>query len=162
MRLVFGVVDISYSDASGGAATTTGHVAEILESRYHVMETFYVAREDKIADSLADSLSNAIADVVSGARRNSDPFQDGMRDIEREFRDFLDANEMSRIVAGLSEGESAAFDWSKTFSSAANAGVRSRFKNRTGNDRSPRPVFVDTGLFQESFRAWVEAPPKES
>lgn len=160
MKLVMGVVDIAYSDAQSGNKTT-GEVAQILENKYHVMETFYVVREDKIADYLAGSLSNAIADAVSGRRSNQSPFDDGMRDIEAEFRDFLDANEMSRLVAGLSEGESAAFDWSKTFSSAANAGVRSRFKNRQNNNGGPRPVFVDTGLYQESFRAWVEAPPKE-
>ncbi len=184
MKLVMGVVDVAYSDANSGGATTTGEVAQILEDKYHVMETFLVTREEKIAEWLADSMGNAIADLVSGGRPNRDPFHDAMKDIEAEFRSFLDANEMAHLVAGLSEGESAAFDWSRTFNSAANQGVSHRFKDvnnraikggkllsaamagklgkRTqARARGPRPAFIDTGLYQASFIAWVEAPPKE-
>ena len=184
MKLVMGVVDVAYSDANSGGASTTGEVAQILEDKYHVMETFLVTREEKIAEWLADGLADEIADVVSGKPPSRDPFKGATQQIEAEFRAFLDANEMAHLVAGLSEGESAAFDWSRTFNSAANRGVSHRFKDVNNRalkggkllsaaiagklgrrvkikPRGPRPAFIDTGLYQASFTAWIEAPPKE-
>ena len=156
VNLILGVLDVAYSDAHGkSGATTTGEVAHILEDNYHVMETFYVSRQEKIANWLAESVAKAIETMVETGRHVAPTFEAEQK-IETEFRTFLDRNEMSMLVKGLSEGESAAFNWNKTFSSAGNRGVNHRKKNPYSKKNKSRPVFIDTGLYQASFRAWIE------
>ena len=103
MELVLGVLDVAYSDASAGGATTTGEVAQILEDRYHVMMTFYESRKEKIDGWLAQSVANAIETMVSSGRHVSLTF-DAEQMIEAEFRAFLSANEMGRL-SFLTEAE---------------------------------------------------------
>ena len=159
MKLILGVKNVSYGDAHGKDVKTTGEVAQILEDKYHVMETFYVSREDKIIQWLAESLSNSIKDLVSGHRANTDPFYGATQKIEAEFRDFLDANEMTHLVAGLSEGELARFVGGK-FTGAAKRGVSHRKKKPYAKSNPSRAAFVDTGLYQQSFSASVQTGVK--
>lgn len=155
MDLILGVIDVAYSDQSGAGANTTAEVAQILENRYAVMATFYYSRQDKIAEWLAESVANAIEmTVVAG--RNMSPTFEAEQNIEAEFRAFLDADEMSKMVAGLSEGELAALGPGANFSGAAQAGVNHRKKHPYSSKNKARPAFIDTGLYQQSFRAWIE------
>lgn len=143
MTLNLGVLDVAYGGDKG--AQTTGEVAEALEARYHVMEIFFELRRDKIANLLAEGMATQIADLMSGMRPNRDPFADIMQDIEVEFRAFLDADEIQKLMPLTQQV------------TAAQMGVSKRFKdpnNRKG-ERDARPAFIDTGLFQASFRAWV-------
>ena len=70
MKLIFGVVDVAYTHATGddvtASAKTTGDVAEILEDKYDVMGTFFELRKDKIATILADSMGKALQDLIAG------------------------------------------------------------------------------------------------
>jgi hypothetical protein len=156
VKLNLGVLEVSYSDAHGkSGASDTGTVAEILEQRYHVMETFYESRKEKIAEWLAEAISDQIADIVSGGRPNRDPFYAAMQNIEAEFRAFLDANEMAHIVSSLSEAERDYFIGSTGgFTGAGARGVNHRKKKPYSKDNAARPVFVDTSLYQQSFRSW--------
>ena len=157
MKLELGVLDVAYSGANGKSGTdTTGEVAEVLEAKYYVMETFFELRRDEIADWLAESVADEIENVMNGNRPNFTPTMAAEQKIEAEFRAFLDAGEMSKLVGSLSEGESAAFDWSKTFDSAGKRGVNHRKKAGVNKNNAARPAFIDTGLYQTSFRAWVE------
>jgi hypothetical protein len=152
-KLVLGVVDVAYSDGEG--AKTTGDVAGYLEDEYHIMRTFLEIYEDKIGDFLADAMvgeieslaqgkpvtifgkdiSTQLGDrVISGASVNGK--------IEESFRDFLDSRE-----------------WKQTSGQAVDAadqGVSHR-KKQPYKKRDARPEFVDTGLYQASFRAWIES-----
>ena len=141
----------AYSDAHSGAKTT-GEVAEILEKRFGVMETFYVARQEQIGNMLAESVVNAIETLVTTGRHVNPTFG-GAQKIEAEFRAFLDKNEMAKLVAGLSEGERAAL--SGTFDGAGKSGVSHRKKHPYAAKNKSRPAFVDTGLFRSAFRAWL-------
>ncbi len=155
MDLVLGVLDVAYSDASAGGATTTGEVAQILEDRYHVMMTFYESRKEKIDGWLAQSVANAIETMVSSGRHVSLTF-DAEQMIEAEFRAFLSANEMGRL-SFLTEAERDYYlTHAPTFTGAANAGVSHRLKHPYAKKNKPRPVFIDTGLYQASFRAWTK------
>ena len=152
--LNLGVIEVAYSDASGGGAKTTGDVAQILEDKYHVMMTFYETRKDKIDDWLAGSVADAV-DILVSTGRNVMPTLEAEQKIETEFRAFLDANEMGTL-SFLSEAEREYFlANSPAYTGAANAGVSHRKKNPYAKKNKPRPVFVDTGLYQDSFRAWV-------
>ena len=154
MKLVLGVLDVAYSDAQSGAKTT-GDVAEILEQKYHPMETFYEARKTQIADYLAQSVVDAIEVVVRGGRHVQPTFA-GAQKIEAEFRAFLSANEMGKL-GFLSDAEREyTLTHAPKYTGAAQAGVSHRKKHPYAAKNKARPVFIDTGLYQASFRAYTE------
>ena len=137
MKLVLGVVNVAYA---GKDSTTTGEVAQHLEDKYHIMRIFYEIKEEKIAQIVADALAGSFKTIAQGGKING--VQVGK--IDRLFRHFLEANEMSRILPHEVV--------------AATGGVSHRFKdamNRSGK-RGSRPAFIDTGLYSASFRAWLE------
>lgn len=152
--LVFGVLEVAYSDAHGpaGGPTTTGDVAQILEDRYHVMQTFFDLRKGRIAEFLADGMATAIQNLVAGrptlgsAVRNGNPMFDAAQRIEHEFRSFLDANEMQKLAIALTGAP---------ISAAASKGVNHRKKHPYAKKNRGRPAFIDTGLYRSSFRALV-------
>lgn len=156
MKLALGVLDVAYSDASAKGASTTGEVAEILEDRFHIMETFYELYADFIADELASSVANAIDSARLGAPSNLKPTAEAEQAIEAKFRSFLDRDEMSKLIAGLSPELRAALGASGNFGGAGAAGVNHRKKHPYSSKNPARPAFIDSGLFRESFRAWVE------
>lgn len=157
MKLVLGVLDVGYSDAHGrDGGKTTGDVAEILESRYHVMEAFYESRKEKIDDWLAGSVANAIETLIETGR-NVMPTFEAEQKIEAEFRAFLSSNEMAKMLADLTQSERDYFLGSTGgFMGAADAGVSHRKKNPYSRKNKARPAFIDTGLYQSSMRAWLE------
>lgn len=153
--LTFGVLEIAYSDAHGpgsGGTTTTGDVAEILERRYGVMQTFYDLRKGRIAEFLADGMASALQNLVAGRRMDtgSAMYGAGQR-IEHEFRAFLDANEMQKLALALAGPEIV----NPNLSAAAARGVNHRRKHPYAKKNKPRPAFIDTGLYRASFRALV-------
>ena len=154
MDLALGVAVTPYDDDS---SKTTLDVARILEAKYNVMATFYYAREGVIAEWLAQSAKDAIRKLMKGEVPDK-IFADAEGKIEESFRDFLDAGEMATIFKGLTESEAAYFVASTGgFTGAAEAGVRHRFLHPYASSNKPRPAFIDTGLYQSSFRAWMEA-----
>lgn len=143
--LHLGVLDVGYTDAQG--TTTTGDVAEILESRYHIMRTFVELKEDLIARVLVDQVAGAIESIAQGKRMTPD-WKPSMGKIEEAFRDFIDSGEMqtqfTSFAQTLPEGLTI---------QAAAEGINHRMKDPdTGTSRV---AFKDTGLYQASFRAWV-------
>lgn len=164
LSLNLGVLDVQYSDATGNGTTSTGKVAAILEARYGVMQSFFDSRKDQIAGWLADSMAESIemlvkgGTAIAGSGKSSTRFSlrgqqrtltsehgsltyGADQKIENAFREFLDADELSKLSAGLS--------------AAATAGQSKRFKSGHTPKRRPRPAFIDTGLYRTSFRAWT-------
>ena len=137
--LHLGVTDIPYSTGQ-----TTGDVAEILEGKYEVMGHFARAHETGIAADLEGSLEGELENILLGAPRSSDPFAGAADKIEHRFRQFLSLKEMDRLgVPGVP-------------TAASLAGYSKRFKQKQKKSRGPRPSFIDTGLYQRSFKAWVD------
>jgi hypothetical protein len=153
VELALGVAVTNYDDGSG---KTTLDVARILEAKYSVMGTFYYTREKKIAEWLAQSARDAIRELSHG-RVKEKIFAGAEQKIEESFRDFLDASEMATIFSGLTASEAAYFIASTGgFTGAAEARARHRFLHPYASTNKPRPAFIDTGLYQSSFRAWIE------
>lgn len=129
--------------ASGGSGsqTTTGFVAEVLEKKYHVIETYYDLHELEIADSLAESVAGALENLVMGGPP-IDPTAEAASGIEKGFKTYLESGEI----------EGTATPGVPT--RAALHGVSHRFKGKNSGVR--RPSFIDTGLYESSFKAWTE------
>jgi len=139
MKLSLGVENAAYSDPDAKGATTTWEVAEILEKKYHVMEVFYELNAQKIADQLAAGMAKQLRTLNAGAPRPRAVLPGTMEKIGSDFRRYLDANEWESIT-----GQRIA---------AAHNGDQLRFKKK----KKARPAFIDTGLYQSNFRAFVKS-----
>ncbi|HUW79728.1 MAG TPA: hypothetical protein VMV54_02390, partial [Acidocella sp.] len=64
MQLVLGVLDVAYSNGDEKGVKTTSQVAQTLEDKYHVMETFFEMRKQKIGAVLSNSVANSIENMV--------------------------------------------------------------------------------------------------
>lgn len=120
--------------------TTTGEVADILEAKYGVMEMFFEEYAPKLADNLAEAMVGTLETMIMGGPSPDNPFAEGEAEIETDFKHALDAKFMDGLAAGVP-------------TKAALKGVNHRLKIKKGN---PRPSFIDTGLYQANFRAWIE------
>lgn len=136
VKLHFGVVEIPYDNSSD--AVTTGDVAEWLEENYEVLETFYQKEGVKISNLLDESLAGHLENVLAGAPSSGDPFAEACSEIHHMFVAFLTTMQMN--------GEPGV----PTMRSLK--GVSKRLKKKKG---SPRPSFIDTGLYMAAMRAWV-------
>lgn len=142
MRLNLGVLDVAYGDAEGAA--TTGEVAESLEKRYGVMGAFAGAKEGRIADWLAEATADALLDLLMRGKAPRKPFLGAEQKIESSFREFLFSYEVEQ------------------FTGPTEAALQGRTKRRKSGYGPRRPSFVDTSLYANSFRAWVEGFEKSA
>lgn len=136
--LHLGVIDVPYARRGG---KTTGDVAEILEAKYHVMEMFYQQNEVFVAKSLEKSVAGTLESLLLGAPLSIDAFGAGTSRIEDRFKQFLSRREIERL------------SYPGVPTQAALKGVSHRLKGKRSGRR--RPSFIDTGLYQSSFKAWV-------
>lgn len=147
--LHLGVADVPYSDApqpdkSSKTATpneTTGDVAERLEDKYHIMQIFYEQHKADIAKALEGSLAGALENLLMGGPSNVAAFGAATSQIETLFKKFLTDKEM----------DSLGFPGIPT--KASLLGISHRFKGKRG---PPRPSFIDTGLYETSFKSWMD------
>lgn len=137
--LHLGVTELPY--AHGGKST--GDVAKILEDKYHIFEHFWQLHQDKIVAELGDAVVGAFESVVMGAPPPADPHAAAMTEVQQMFNVFLDQREMDALgYPGIP-------------TAASLAGVNHRLKRPYRKRNKSRPSFVDTGLLENSMRAWV-------
>jgi hypothetical protein len=127
-----------------GEGKTTVEVANELESRYHIVETFWEMEEDKFIEVLEDAFADDIEEVMQmGQIPKTGGISDKETDkIEARFRNYLTNKRFDGVIAGVP-------------TLAAQRGV-SHLKQHPYAKRGPRPSFIDTGMYMRSFRAWVE------
>lgn len=166
MIIHFGVIDVPYSGpadtprrsvtrrrpdgstesytAPAAGAETTGDVATWLEDEYHVMEVFLEERRPKIEDAMAESIRGAFESLLLGGPIDATPFAQGESEVGALFRAFLSERGMDAVgVPGVP-------------TKAAMKGVNHRLKHPYAKSNRERPSFIDTGLYQASFRVWVD------
>jgi hypothetical protein len=123
---------------------TTGTIAHILEDRYGIMRVFYDQNKSTVISMIEDALAGAIKNVLAGGPPTIEPAAQGMQQIASMFKHDLS----QRRFDGLTSP-------GKTPTAAAMRGVSHRFK-RPYVRRPSRPSFIDTGLYQASFKAWID------
>lgn len=138
-----GTVETFTAAPSGGE--TTGDVAEILEAKYHVIELYYEeVGEELIAKALEHSAAGAIENLLLGApAAGLSLTAEAESWIEGAFRLFLDQRELDGVEPGVA-------------TAAARRGVNHRLKHPYAKGNKERPSFVDTGIYQTSFKAWFD------
>jgi len=151
-KLYLGVIDQPYTNAtympgSKKSTATTGMVAEWLENKYHIMEHFWQIYGESskavIPGLLLKSLTRTVNTLLISKRapRQINPFGTATGEIEVLFKQMLDAKELDTLgYPGIPTKQ-------------ALIGYSNRFKRRRG---PVRPSFIDTGLYQASFKAWVD------
>ncbi|QGZ66876.1 hypothetical protein FAZ98_31720 [Paraburkholderia acidisoli] len=119
------------------------------------MRTFLELHEDEIGDFLANAMADEIESLAQGkpvipfASRDvtttlGDRVIEGQSvngRIEEAFRDYLDSREWQTTSGQTID--------------AADAGVSHKKKHPNSSKNKARAAFVDTGLYQASFRAWL-------
>jgi hypothetical protein len=138
--LNLGVIDLPYA---GKNSIGTIDVAKKLEADYGVMGAFVELHLDDIAKNLELSVNDAIDSLMNGAPASLNPFGDAESQIEKLFKSqFLEQGEIESMgIAGV-----------PTQASIERRSLR--MKNKVG--KSKRPSFVDTGLYESAFKAWVD------
>jgi hypothetical protein len=136
--------ELSPSQESYGQGKTTGEVAEELEEKYHIVETFWAQEEDNFVELIEEAFADDIEDIMQMAHV---PKRRGISDketdkIEAKFRQNLSQRRYDGVISGVP-------------TIAAQRGV-SHLRQHPYAKRGPRPSFIDTGMYQRSFRAWVE------
>ncbi|EEE1090841.1 hypothetical protein B9M44_005386, partial [Salmonella enterica subsp. enterica serovar Beaudesert] len=84
-------MDIPYENEN----TTTGDVAEILEGRYRIMQTFFDRHGEEIAQMMSNDLAAGLENMLAGAPLPADPFAESMSQVHHLFVAFLDNEEMN-------------------------------------------------------------------
>lgn len=154
--LRLGVVEIPYADTETVTSgkrrkykvrkvkgTTTGDVADYLEAKYHVVETFYEFHETDIAAALEAEMQIQVDNLMMGGPVRALNLLGATEKIKNMFDNFLSSGEMEHAgIPGVP-------------TKAALAGIRHGFK-RPRSNKEPRPSFVDTGMYRDSFTVEVE------
>jgi hypothetical protein len=122
---------------------STGDVADILEAKYGVMGAFLETHGQEVGDLIATSMANSLEDLMRGAPSGGNSFASAESAIENAFKTFLSSGEAER--AGISGVPTQ----------AALKGVNHRLKHPYAKANPPRTSFIDTGLYENSFKAWV-------
>ena len=113
-------------------------VANILEAKYGIVQTFTDVHNEDIREILTDAFKDTIIKTFSERKKfSSDRMVQYMKSrtdqIEKLFRSFLDNEETGESVEAANKG------------------------NRTGRkSKTPRAPFIDTGIYRASFRCWAD------
>jgi hypothetical protein len=164
LTLNLGIIDVPYANAaqpervpqakkgkankpvkpkSANGGQTTGDVAEILESKYGVMDTFAFAHMPDIAKELEGSLAGALETMMMGGGASPNPFASAETAITAMFKNFLATGAIEHMgVEGVP-------------TQAALDGVNHRLKHPYAKSNPRRESFVDTGMYQSHFVAWM-------
>jgi hypothetical protein len=133
---------LSRTQQEYGRGKTTNQVAQELENKYDVVETFFNMEADKlivpiIETAYADALELRLSGLPTGAILKH---EDAAR-IETRFRRNLSGRKYDGVIRGV-----------PTLTSLRGVS-HLRKKPESG---VPRPSFIDTGMYQRSFTVWME------
>lgn len=146
MKVVLGVLDTPHMEYLHGvppkdSGITTGDVAEILESKYRIMQTFADMRKGEIAKAVKEAVSLKIKEEIRGLKTPVDHLARAFGQIEHSFKDFIVTQQMDGRVTGVP-------------TMASLMGVNHRLKHPYASSNPQRPSFVDTGQYVAAFKAW--------
>jgi hypothetical protein len=124
---------------------STGEVAEYLEKKYRVMGNFFDAHKADIVGVLEETIGDSLESLLMGAPAQSNSMAAASSQIETLFHRFISNAEMEtgEFVGGVP-------------TLAALRGVNHRLADPYAEGNPRRPSFKDTGLYDASFKAWID------
>jgi hypothetical protein len=123
---------------------TTGDIAEILEAKYGVMDTFAFARLPDIAKELESSIAGALETLMMGGSPDPNPFRAAESAVTAMFKQFLATGAIEHMgIQGVP-------------TQAALKGVNHRLNHPYAKSNPRRESFVDTGGYSNHFIAWID------
>jgi hypothetical protein len=138
--LHLGVLDVPYARAKG---KTTGDVAEILEARYGIMRAFWQRNRQAYLDALVGGSVEDLEARLQGRSARANP-KSTLEKMRHDFRVFISQRQVEQVgLKGVP-------------TEAALKGVSHRLKHPYAKRNPRRPSFRDTGLYEASFRAWID------
>lgn len=165
MRIYFGVIDHPYAyeqqrlskkgkplkrGQKVTSSVTTGEVAEHLEEKYHLFESYYAANQEFVDGEIIKSLEGSIESLMLGAPPTNDPFGAATSVIEDSIKRVIISNEFDWLVDNVPTAASGRVP------SIRQGGVNHRLAHPYARSNPPRPSFVDTGNFESSIKVWIE------
>lgn len=129
-----------------GEATTktTGDVAQILEAKYGVLDSFVYARLPNIAKALEESLAGELETMMMGGKPSGNPFQAAESAITTMMKQFISSMDIEHVgLQGVP-------------TQAALDGVNHRLNHPYAKGNPQRPSFMDTTLYWQSLTAWFK------
>ncbi len=134
---------LTRSQEGYGQGKTTLEVAADLEAKYKIVETFWEMEEDDFVEMLEDAFADTIEEVMTVEKVSKKGVSIKETDkIEAKFRQNLANRRYDGVISGVP-------------TTASQRGV-SHLRQHPYAKRAPRPSFIDTGMYQRSFRVWVE------
>jgi hypothetical protein len=129
---------------SNAATKTIGDVAEILEEKYGVLDTFAFARLPDIAHELEESIAGELENLLMGAPPSGNPFNGAESAITTMMKKFISSQAIEHMgVDGVP-------------TQAALSGVNHRLKHPYAKANERRPSFMDTTLYWQHLIAWID------
>lgn len=131
-----------------GRGKTTGDVAEILEGKYGIVQVFWRNHRQRIANALTKAMADSLPDMLGGTRLTAHIFDATMSQVAHQFKRYLNTGEVERSgIPGVP-------------TQAALRGVSHR-RAHPYRKRAPRRSFIDSGLYEASFEAWIDGWEQE-
>jgi hypothetical protein len=126
---------------------TAQKVAEILENKYDIVETFSAIYDEEISNIMKDGVSQVANNLLSGGKGTTTASMKNLmkpytNEVQNLFRQFLDHEEMNGLIEGVP--------------TAAAMGGKLRGRGKVSRGGKQRPSFVNTGIYRASFRAWAD------
>ena len=129
---------------SDAGTKSTGEVAEILEEKYGILETFAFARLPDIAKELENSIAGELENMLMGAPASGNPFQGAESAITTMMKQFIASQAIEHMgIEGVP-------------TQAAIDGVNHRLKRPYVKANPRRPSFIDTSLYMDSMTCWFD------
>ena len=148
MELHFGQIVVPYPEG-----VTSVDVARKLEENYGLKATFYRIKQHQIESQYTQAILDMLKDAVRGVPIHPDPniaFGKANDAVTQMFRDMLNKRGFDGIVDGAP-------------TLRAEMGISRRFKSgfttkkiKGKQVRISRPSFIDTQLYRNSSKTWVE------
>lgn len=134
---------LSPSQKAYGQGKTTLQVAKELEDKYGIVETFADMNHDYFTGLFEDIFLDQFEEVVAMKKPSKTGITNKQTDkIEAKFRESLSKQKYDGVIPGVP-------------TLASLRGV-SHLRQHPYAKSAPRPSFIDTGMYQRSFRAWIE------
>lgn len=155
ITLHLGVIDLPYVEQESkgkskkkqkksAVTKTTGEVAEILEEKYGVLDTFAFARLPDIAKALEESIAGQLENMLMGGRPSGNPFASAESSITTMMKNFISSQQIEHMgIEGVP-------------TQAALNGINHRLKHPYAKGNPRRPSFIDTSLYWSTLTAWVD------